>query len=318
MRSLLPRVRDAARDLRRAFAALAARLAEPAPTIVRIGLHGSAISLRLLKQQAGLELRFPATRVEWLESAEEAPLIEALSAGRLELGCTGCAAPLFAQAEGRRVHYVGAELAGPCRRLAVRVRPDSPCTSLADLEGGRLALQRGGDAHCLLARALAEVGLEWKDVEPVWLAPRDAWGALERGTVDAACSCDTEGELDPDRCATRDLASALGLSAQDSVYLASPAFATRHPQALLTLLGEVKTAEDGWHSNTRQAGRLRVDAHGALPQLQGHLALPPHASMAPLTAAWVAGQQRLADDMAQLRLVDAPVTVMDRVWRPPS
>jgi sulfonate transport system substrate-binding protein len=211
---------------------------------------------------------------------------------------------------------VGAELGGPRRRLTVQVRPDSACTSLVDLKGGRLALQRGSDAHYLLARALREVGIEWREVEPVWLAPPEARMALERGTVDAACSCAIEGSPDSDRSATLHVASPLGLSAQGHVYLASPSFAARHPQALLTLLSELKEAEDRWHSNPLQAARLLGDARGPLRfPLQTLLAFRPHA-MAPLTAAWVADQQRLADDLARLRLVYEPAPVRDHVWRP--
>lgn len=109
MSPLRRRIRQAAQELGRALAVSAARLAEPAPATLRIGCSRSATHLLLLKRQAALEQRFPASRVEWLEFAAEPPLLEALAVGRLELGFAGASAPVFAQAAGCEVCYVGAE-----------------------------------------------------------------------------------------------------------------------------------------------------------------------------------------------------------------
>lgn len=116
MHPLSRRVRQAAQDFGRALAGFAARLAEPAPATLRIGYLRDAIPLLLLKQQATLELRFPASRVQWVEFGAELPLLEALAAGHLELGFAGASAPVFAQAAGREVGDVGAEPSPP-RRL---------------------------------------------------------------------------------------------------------------------------------------------------------------------------------------------------------
>jgi len=92
-----------------ALLTVAARAAEPAPAALRIGFQKSAVNLVILKQQGVLEQRFPATRVQWIEFPAGPQLLEALAVGSLDLGLTGDSPPVFAQAAGKDLRYVGAE-----------------------------------------------------------------------------------------------------------------------------------------------------------------------------------------------------------------
>src|SRR5258705_12238940 len=85
-------------------------------------------------------------------------LLEALAAGSLDFGLTGDSPPVFAQAAGRDLLYVGAEPPKP-ESSAILVPSDSPLRTLADLKGRRVALQKGSSAHYLLVRALDKAGL---------------------------------------------------------------------------------------------------------------------------------------------------------------
>ena len=80
---------------------------------LRIGYQKSAVNLVILKQQGVLEKRFPNTKVSWIEFPAGPQLLEALSVGALEFGLTGDAPPVFAQAAGKDLYYVGAEPAKP-------------------------------------------------------------------------------------------------------------------------------------------------------------------------------------------------------------
>ncbi|MBY0467913.1 MAG: ABC transporter substrate-binding protein, partial [Burkholderiaceae bacterium] len=125
----------------------------PAPALLRIGFQKSAVNLVILKQQGTLEQRFPDSKVQWVEFPAGPQLLEALAVGSLEFGMTGDSPPVFAQAAGKDLLYVGAEPAKPLSS-AVLVPAGSPLNTLADLKGKRVALQKGSSAHYLVVRAL--------------------------------------------------------------------------------------------------------------------------------------------------------------------
>src|SRR6478609_8810042 len=137
---------------------------------LRIGYQKSAVNLVILKQQGALEKRFPSAKVQWIEFPAGPQLLEALSVGSLEFGLTGDSPPVFAQAAGKDLLYVGAEPPKP-DSSALLVLNDSPIRRLSDLKGRKIALQKGSSAHYLLVRAVEKAGLQWNDIQPVYLAP---------------------------------------------------------------------------------------------------------------------------------------------------
>jgi sulfonate transport system substrate-binding protein len=213
------------------------------PEQLRIGYQKSAVNLVILKQQGVLEKRFPSTRVQWLEFPAGPQLLEALSVGSLDFGLTGDSPPVFAQAAGKDLLYVGAEPPKP-DSSALLVLKDSPLRALADLKGRRIAVQKGSSAHYLLVRAVERAGLHWADIQPVYLTPADARAAFERKSVDAWAIWDpfyaaTELAIGPRVLATgRDLASS-----NNSFYLAARPFVQAQPQALRVLFEELSRAD---------------------------------------------------------------------------
>jgi sulfonate transport system substrate-binding protein len=163
---------------------LGARAQASDPPQLRIGYQKSAVNLVILKQQGALEKRFPSSRVQWIEFPAGPQLLEALAAGSLEFGLTGDTPPVFAQAAGKDLLYVGAEPPKPLSS-AILVLRDSPIRQLTDLKGKRIALQKGSSAHYLLVRAVEKAKLQWSDIQPVYLAPAEARAAFERRSVDA-------------------------------------------------------------------------------------------------------------------------------------
>ena len=213
-----------------------------APELLRIGYQKSAVNLVILKQQGVLEKRFPKTKVSWIEFPAGPQLLEALSAGALEFGLTGDAPPVFAQAAGKDLVYAGAEPSKP-DSSAILVLKDSPVRTLADLKGRKIALQKGSSAHYLLVRAVDQAGLQWSDIQPIYLAPADARAAFERRSVDAWAIWDpfyaaTELAIQP-----RVITTGRGLSGNNSFYLASLPLATRHPDVIGALFDELTRAD---------------------------------------------------------------------------
>ena len=67
---------------------------------------------------------FPATRISWIEFPAGPQMLEALNVGSIDLGSTGDIPPIFAQAAGADLLYVGVEPPKPkaevirCRKTA--------------------------------------------------------------------------------------------------------------------------------------------------------------------------------------------------------
>lgn len=282
---------------------------------LRIGYQKSAANLVIVKQQGALEKRFPNTKVAWIEFPAGPQLLEALSVGALEFGMTGDSPPVFAQAAGKDLVYVGAEPPKP-DSSAILVLRDSPLKTLADLKGKKIALQKGSSAHYLVVRAIEKAGLQWSDIQPIYLTPADARAAFERKSVDAW------GIWDPFFAATelaiqpRILTTGRGLSSNNSFYLASKDFATQHSAAVVALFEELTKADQLVQERRPEAIKL-IAAFSGLDAGVVSLFLQrrPRSPVTPLSAATTADQQRVADAFARLGLIPKPLRVADIVWR---
>ncbi len=287
-----------------------------APEQLRIGYQKSAANLVIVKQSGWLEQRLPNTKISWIEFPAGPQLLEALSVGALEFGLTGDSPPVFAQAAGKDLLYVGAEPPKP-DSSAVLVLGDSPLRSLPDLKGKRIAVQKGSSAHYLLVRAVDKAGLQWADINPIYLAPADARAAFERKSVDAWAIWDpfyaaTELAIKP-----RALATGRTLASNNSFYLASRPFTTQHPEALQVLFEELTRADRFAQEQRPQAIKLIADFSGLDAGVVSlFLQRRPRSPVGPLNTATVADQQRVADAFHRLGLIPKPVKVAEIVWRP--
>ena len=100
------------------------------------------------------------------------------------MGSTGEAPPIFAQAAGTPLVYVGAEPASP-ESEGILVPKGSSIKTIQDLKGKKVVLNKGSNVHYLLVKALESAGLKVSDIQPVYLPPADARSAFEKGSVDA-------------------------------------------------------------------------------------------------------------------------------------
>jgi sulfonate transport system substrate-binding protein len=286
------------------------------PEQLRIGFQKSAVNLVIIKEQRVLERRLPGTRISWVEFPAGPQLLEALAVGSLDFGLTGDAPPVFAQAAGKDLLYVGAEPAKP-ESSAILVPSGSPLQKLSDLRGKRIALQKGSSSHYLLVRAVEQAGLEWKDINPVYLPPAEARAAFERGSVDAWVIWDpfyaaTEIAIRP-----KVLATGRGLSGNNSFYLASRPFATQYPQLLSILFEELTRADRFVQDNRREAVRLIAEFSGLpLETVQLFISRRPASPVGPLSPTTVLDQQRVADAFHKLDLIPRRIEVAQIVWQP--
>jgi sulfonate transport system substrate-binding protein len=123
-------------------------------------------------------------KIDWSEFPAAAPLLEAVSAGAVDLGEAGDAPFLFAYAGGAKIKAVQAGRSGGSS-TAILVSKDSPIRSPADLRGKKIATGKGSIGHYLLLVVLEKAGLKPTDVSIVYLTPGDAKAAFTAGSIDA-------------------------------------------------------------------------------------------------------------------------------------
>lgn len=294
--------------------ALAGAVHAADPATLRIGYQKGSISLVLAKQHRLLEQRFANTRVQWIEFPAGPQMLEALNIGSLDIGSTGDIPPIFAQAAGADLLYIGAEPAKP-KAEVILVPKNSPITSVAELKGKRVALQKGSSAHNLLLRSLASVGLSMRDVQPVYLAPADARAAFERGSIDAWAiwdpyysAIDLEGKA-------RLLADGEGLGLIGPFMLGARGYVEANGDFIKRLLAQISEAEA--LTRTDEAGSVRVLAQFmGLPEevVRRSFSHRPASPVIPVSEHIVAAQQRTAQLFYENRLLPRQVDIAGAVW----
>ncbi|QLG94590.1 aliphatic sulfonate ABC transporter substrate-binding protein [Pseudomonas yamanorum] len=287
------------------------------PPTLRIGYQKSSVSMVLAREHHLFEQALPGTQVQWTEFLGGPPLIEALNAGSLDIGNIGDIPPIFAQAAGIDVQYIGVE-PNDGRTEAILLPKASTVQSVADLKGKRVALLKGSSAHNLFLKSLLRAGLQWKDVNVVYLSPSDGRAAFEQGKVDAWVVWDPYYSAAVVDGSARVLGDGQGLSPAGSFFIASGPFAKQHPQAIAAIL-----------KTFAQAQRLSLDQHDESVELMAKtLGLPPavvesyfrHRSPTPsrpLDAVDIANQQRTADLFFANGLIPKKVDVQQIVFKAP-
>jgi sulfonate transport system substrate-binding protein len=111
-------------------------------------------------------------------------MLQAMSAGSVDIGSVGDAPPIFAAAGGSKIAVVGALRANPLGS-AILVPANSPIRTLAQLRGKRIAVTQGSSANYHLLAILKKAGLTIHDVTPDYLLPPEAEAAFSSHQVDA-------------------------------------------------------------------------------------------------------------------------------------
>jgi sulfonate transport system substrate-binding protein len=289
--------------------------ASAADHVVHIGYqkYGNFI---LLKGTGALDKKLEAKgfTVAWTEFPSGPPLLEAVNAGAIDIGQTGEAPPIFAQAAGAGFLYIAHEPPAP-RGEAILVPKDSPIKSVADLKGKKVALNKGSNVHYLLIKVLEQAGIKYSEIEPVFLAPADARAAFERGSVDAWAIWDPFQASAEVAISARTLADGAGAVANNQFYLARKAFADTDPQIVDAVIDAVADV-DRWAKDNAAAVAAQLSAGIGIPAPVLEIALKRQTyGIKPLDDDTVAEQQRIADTFYGLGLLPKPIVVSTIVRR---
>ncbi|MDR6669651.1 aliphatic sulfonate ABC transporter substrate-binding protein [Rhizobium sp. 1399] len=295
------------------------RSAKAAATTLRIGWQKFGV-LPLAKASGALEKRLEAkgVSVEWNEFTSGPPLLEAVGAGALDFGVSGDVPPLFAQAAGGDLLYVGA-YRGPAAFHGLLVQKDSPIQKLEDLKGKKIAYKRGSSAHNFALKVLAKAGLSLADITEVDLPPPDAGAAFKTGSIDAWAIWDpffAVAEADPQ---TRVLTTSEGLLDNWGYFLGNGTFTGANPEVIVDVIDELAKVGAAAQANLDDTVKALAQITGVPADITrvtltrsqadlGKISLVPDAALT--------YQQALADDFYKLKIVPKQLKVSDIVWHP--
>lgn len=242
------RYRPAPRSHLRRHAGTRRRVGDAAPTF-SIGYQKSSATLFLAKRRATIDARLKklgVNKVDWVAFQFGSPMLEAISAGVVDIGSVGDTPPIFAQ-----VVYAAA---APSPAHALLVQTSSPNRLATELRGKRVAFSKGSSAYSTTLSALRVAGLRYTDMQPVYLGSTEASAAFVSGNIDAWTVCGpyhAQAEAKYHARVLTDTTSDLRL-ASHSIYIAKREFASRYGETLAAALDELSQLE-------RWAGEHRND-----------------------------------------------------------
>jgi sulfonate transport system substrate-binding protein len=230
--------------------------------------------------------------------------------GSIDFGTVGEAPPIFAQAAGADLVYVGNEPPASAAE-AIIVPKDSPIKTVAELKGKKVALNKGSNVHFLLVKLLEQAGVDYKDIDTIFLTPADARAAFERGSVDAWAIWEPFLAAAQRQTGARILADGNGVVSNHQFFLASRVYASKRADVVAIVLEEV-AAVDQWAKTNPKEAAAALQPQIGLDQATLELALSRGGyGVTPVNDAVLAEQQRIADAFYDLKLIPKHINIHD-------
>jgi sulfonate transport system substrate-binding protein len=284
------------------------------PKVFRIGYQKAANTLVLLKAHGTLEqrLRPLGVEVKWLEFTAGPQLLEGLNVGSIDFGYVGEAPPIFALAAGANFVYTAYELPTP-EAEGILVSKESPIAQIADLKGKKVAFNKGSDVHWLVVSALQKAGLQYTDIQPVYLSPADARAAFQRGAVDAWAIWDPFFVAAQKQIEARVLTNAEGITNRYQYFLSAREYAEKEPEVLTIAMEELGTVGKWVRENYQEAAAELAPLQGLEPEIIEAALRHYQHIYKPIDGGVLADQQKIADTFFELKLIPKKISVRDAV-----
>ncbi len=253
--------------------------------------------------------------VTWTEFLGGPALLEAMGADSIDYGTAGDAPPIFGQAAGVPLAYIGVEPASP-HGEAVIVPEASPIHSIADLRGKRIALNKGSNVHNLLVRVLAAGGLTPADVTSVFLKPSDARPAFENGSVDAWAIWDPYYSAEQAAMKIRVVSDGVGpdgrvIDENRQFVFGNRDFIAASPDIIRVAMADLKETDAYGAAHREDVVRLLAPAMGMDPVAVRQSVSRLGFGVQPVTDANIASQQDIADTFVALHLIPKKVDLKE-------
>ncbi|WP_186786026.1 aliphatic sulfonate ABC transporter substrate-binding protein [Paenibacillus agilis] len=224
---------------------------------VNVAINGSLNALVILKNKGWLEEEFKALNAEvvWSEFSNGPPILESLSAKRVDLSLLGDGATISGASAGLPFQVI-ALLSKGAKFNAILVPPHSPIQSVKDLKGKKVGLAKGTTAHVYLLKVLAKYGLSIDDVQLINLQPDDGAAAFASGQLDAW------GTWDPHITNLTKTNKARTIAWDEDNILAPSSligrteFLNEHPEVVTAFLKSYKRAIDWMNANQDETAEI--------------------------------------------------------------
>jgi sulfonate transport system substrate-binding protein len=288
-----------------------------APAGFHIGYQKGSPILIAARQQHGFETKLAkigVDKVDWLEFQFGPPMLEAMTAGAIDIGSVGDTPPIFSQAGGGDIVYV---LATPSSPHGILVPNDSPIRSLADLKGKRVAFGKGSSAHNVLLKALKLAGLSYGDIQPIYLGPSEASAAFTGRKIDAWVVWDPYYALAEERFGARVIADTAKIPelAGYAFYIANRHFVKRHPDVMHAALDVLVDTTQWADAHRNEVASLLAQNTGLDLKIQQRATQRTQFTRTAFTDEVLKSQQETADRFFEQKLIPARIDIRDIVWR---
>jgi len=282
---------------------------KPAGRVLRVGHQKGWLSILKGRGTLEKELAPLGVSVTWTEFNAGPVQLEALNVGAIDFGDVGEAPPIFAQAAGAPLVYAGATVPRP-KLEAIIVPKDSPIKTIADLKGKRVAYNKGSNVQYFLVKLLEKNGLQYGDVQSVFLPPPDARAAFQKGAIDAWIIWDPFLAAAQKTLDARLLADASGVVNNRAYYFTSRDFASKNTDVLKIAIRQINDI-DTWASKNKTAAAAELSAVLGLDKSITELYLSRSAfGTAAVNSDILAEQQKIADTFFELKLIPKKLNLL--------
>jgi sulfonate transport system substrate-binding protein len=301
-------------------AACALFLAENTPaaqgdalTLVRIGYQKYG-SLNVVKTQGTFDQKLAqeGIKTQWIQFQAGPQLLEGMNVGSIDIGHSGEAPPIFAQAAGTPFVYIGSQPPYPVGE-AILVPKNSPIKTVAELKGKKIALNKGSNVHYLLVKALEKAGLKYQDIQPAFLPPADARAAFDGGKIDAWAIWDPFLTVAQAATEARVLTDGEGIVANREFFFATRKLAETHPEIIQALNDAIDRAAAWTKEKPAEVAAYLSRDVGVDPHLLEVITRRQPWGFQPVDSAVLADQQSIADTFFRLGLIPKQIDVTEAV-----
>ncbi len=283
----------------------------------------SNVTLRVAKYKGGWDLllklakqdNFPY-KVEFKEFTAGNLIVQAINANAIDVGSGSEIPPIFGIQSNAAVKVIASNR-GPTVGQTLLVPKNSKARTVADLKGKKVGYVRATTAHYFLIKMLEEVGLSFKDINPVALTIPDGLSAFRRGDLDAWATYGYAIQQ-AKKDGARELKSAKNILSGNFLIYASPkAIADQNQKAAIgDFLCRLKKAQNWREANSKNletwsqayAQAIGVDLKLVLDDAREGLQ-QRRSQIRPVSKEAIASQQRVADTFAKSGVIPSKVNV---------
>lgn len=205
--------------------------------VIRLGALNSYNTLTI-SQDGVLKEQLPDTeaKVEWTPGFEAfVPALEAAQAGQIDGGSGGLTNVFTGLQGGGDFKVIGVE--DSSEAMGVVASGESGITSIDDLAGHTIAVNKGGTGEYLAHRAIDKAGISAKDVTFKFLSPSDGISAFQSGSVDAIAVWDQYFATAQQQPGAQVLANGTDLDSKNYLFQwVTSDFAKKHPEDVAALV----------------------------------------------------------------------------------